>query len=69
MASFLTRAYALSPSSPEFTDLGGSVHSANIGALAKAGITKGCNPPANSRFCPSAPVTRGQIAAFLHRGP
>jgi hypothetical protein len=69
MASFLTRAHTLSPSSPEFTDLGGSVHSANIGALAKAGITKGCNPPANSRFCPSAPVTRGQIAAFLHRGP
>ncbi len=35
--------------------------------LAAAGVTKGCNPPANDLFCPDASVTRGQMAAFLHR--
>ena len=35
--------------------------------LADAGITKGCNPPANDRFCPDDRVTRGQMAAFLNR--
>ncbi|HEX7100874.1 MAG TPA: S-layer homology domain-containing protein, partial [Acidimicrobiia bacterium] len=31
------------------------------------GLTRGCNPPANDRYCPDDPVTRGQMAAFLHR--
>jgi hypothetical protein len=35
--------------------------------LASAGITRGCNPPANDRFCPKDRVTREQMAAFLHR--
>jgi hypothetical protein len=35
--------------------------------LADAGVTKGCNPPDNSEFCPSENVTREQMAAFLHR--
>ena len=35
--------------------------------LAEEGITRGCNPPANDRFCPDDPVTRGQMAAFLVR--
>ncbi len=30
-------------------------------------ITKGCNPPVNDQFCPNSNVTRGQMAAFLHR--
>jgi hypothetical protein len=38
-----------------------------IEAIAAAGITRGCNPPADDRFCPTAAVTRGQMAAFLHR--
>ena len=33
--------------------------------LAAAGVTGGC---ATGRFCPGAAVTRGQMAAFLHRG-
>jgi uncharacterized protein HemX len=39
----------------------------DIDRLAMAEVTKGCNPPVNSRFCPKRYVTRGQMAAFLHR--
>ena len=35
--------------------------------LANAGVTRGCNPPRNDRFCPDDYVTRGQMAAFLVR--
>ncbi|MGA7273121.1 MAG: S-layer homology domain-containing protein [Acidimicrobiia bacterium] len=35
--------------------------------LANAGVTKGCNPPANTLYCPSDNVTREQMAAFMHR--
>lgn len=31
------------------------------------GVTRGCNPPANDRYCPDDDVTRGQMAAFFHR--
>jgi hypothetical protein len=53
--------------SVSFVDDGGSVFESHIEALARAGITSGCNPPANDRFCPNDPVTRGQMAAFLVR--
>jgi hypothetical protein len=43
------------------------VFEADIERLAAAGITVGCNPPHNTRFCPDQPVTRQQMAAFLHR--
>lgn len=51
-----------------FLDDDGSVHESDIEAVAAAGITRGCNPPANDRFCPGDFVTRGQMAAFLVRG-
>ena len=35
--------------------------------LADAGITRGCNPPENDRFCPDDAVTRAQMATFLMR--
>ncbi|HSJ34908.1 MAG TPA: S-layer homology domain-containing protein [Acidimicrobiia bacterium] len=50
-----------------FTDDDGNVHESNIEAIAAEGITRGCNPPVNDLFCPSDPVTRGQMAAFLVR--
>ncbi len=50
-----------------FVDTVGSVFRDDIERLAAAGITKGCNPPVNDRFCPEDPVTRGQMAAFLVR--
>lgn len=47
-----------------FWDDDGSTHEADIEAIAAAGITKGCG---DGRFCPKDPVTREQMAAFLHR--
>jgi hypothetical protein len=68
MAAFLVRALGLTDQLTDpFIDDDGSVFEANIERLAAAGITRGCNPPANDRFCPNAPVTRGQMAAFLVR--
>jgi hypothetical protein len=68
MASFLVRAFDLAPAAASpFTDTAGSIHQADIAALEQAGITKGCNPPDNDRFCPRSAVTRGQMAAFLTR--
>lgn len=67
MASFLQRAFRLSPApSARFTDTGGSTHESAIDALAAAGITVGCSadPP---RYCPNVAVTRAQMASFLHR--
>lgn len=51
----------------KFTDDNQSVHQNGIEAMAAAGITKGCNPPANTRFCPNDDVTRAEAAAFLAR--
>ena len=67
MASFLTRAFALSPAEPAvFTDTVGNVHSTNIDALAAEGITLGCaTHPA--LYCPDRPVTRAEMATFLAR--
>jgi hypothetical protein len=50
-----------------FLDDDGNVHEGSIEAIAAAGITRGCNPPTNDRFCPTNSVTRGQMAAFLVR--
>jgi hypothetical protein len=50
-----------------FYDDDGSIHEPNIESIAAAGITKGCNPPDNNRFCPHDSITRGQMAAFLVR--
>jgi hypothetical protein len=53
--------------SGRFVDDDGSVHEADIEQLAALGITRGCNPPMNDRFCPNDGVTRGQMAALLRR--
>ncbi|MEA2003256.1 MAG: S-layer homology domain-containing protein, partial [Actinomycetota bacterium] len=68
MAAFLGRALNLPTGETNvFTDDNGSVFENDIDRLATAGITQGCNPPTNDRFCPDDPVTRGQMAAFLGR--
>jgi spore germination protein YaaH len=65
MASFLARALALPAASADyFNDDAGSVHEPDINRLAQAGITNGC---ALGSYCPRDPVTREQMAAFLHR--
>jgi LmbE family N-acetylglucosaminyl deacetylase len=48
-------------------DIATSTFRDDIVWLADAGITAGCNPPANDEFCPNKNVTRGQMAAFLVR--
>ncbi|MDJ0923897.1 MAG: 5'-nucleotidase C-terminal domain-containing protein [Acidimicrobiia bacterium] len=68
MAAFLTRAFGLPASTTDFfTDDDTSIFEDNINAVAAAGITFGCNPPANDNFCPNDTVTRGQMATFLAR--
>lgn len=59
---------ALGANGDRFQDVGdGNVFRADIEWLAATGVTKGCNPPANTEFCPDDAVTRGQMAAFIHR--
>ena len=50
-----------------FSDDDGNVHEANIEAIAEVGITLGCNPPDNNRYCPGEVVARAQMMAFLAR--
>jgi hypothetical protein len=67
-AAFLVRALNLTDRLEDpFTDDDGSVFETDIEKLAAAGITKGCNPPENDRFCPDEKISRGQMAAFLVR--
>ena len=44
-----------------------SVFVADIQWMKDNGITKGCNPPTNNKFCPKNSVTREQMSAFMHR--
>jgi hypothetical protein len=65
MASLLARALDL-PSSPTdfFSDDETSIHEPDINSIADAGIATGC---AAGKYCSTAVVTWGQMAAFLHR--
>ena len=66
MASFMARAIPLTPIFGDiFSDVSG-IHEPNVNALYDAGITKGCNAE-GTNFCPAAPVTRAEMAAFLYR--
>ena len=65
MAAFLVRAFDLPVSTGNsFSDDDDSVFQAEIESLAASGVTSGCS---QDRFCPSRPVTRGEMAAFLVR--
>jgi N-acetylmuramoyl-L-alanine amidase len=55
------------PPGGTFLDDDTSVHQGTIEAIAATGITRGCNPPDDTLYCPGEPVTRGQMAAFLVR--
>ena len=69
MAAFLVRSMGYSDDGGGnwFVDDDDSVFESAIDKLATAGVTQGCNPPVNDRFCPGDKVTRGQLAAFLKR--
>ena len=47
-----------------FVDMAGSAFADDIAWMYSTGITTGCG---NDRYCPAAPVRRGQMAAFLVR--
>jgi hypothetical protein len=65
MAMFLDRALHLPTTTTDyFDDDDGRTGEAATNRLAAAGITGGC---ATRRFCPSAAVTRAQMAGFLKR--
>ncbi len=69
MAAFLARALKLPATEVDFfNDDHDSVFENDINRLAAAGITKGCNPPANDNYCPNGKTSRGEMAAFLVRG-
>ena len=40
----------------------------DINVIAAFGITRGCNPPDNTSYCPDGHGTRGQMVAFRNRG-
>jgi len=70
MAIFIIRAIGIAnppaPATQRFTDVPPSRPSYPfIEQLARRGVTSGCGP---TTFCPDAPVTRSQMAAFLVRG-
>jgi hypothetical protein len=55
------------PPGGSFVDDNRMAEEGYIEAIAAIGVTRGCNPPANDRFCPGGTVTREQMAAFLVR--
>jgi hypothetical protein len=60
---------AAAVASHQFADVpSSSIFHNDIAWMADNGITKGCNPPANTLFCPEDFVKRQQMAAFMHRG-
>lgn len=67
MAAFVRRAWGLPDGSSDFVDIADSPFRKDIGAIAAADVTRGCNPPENDRYCPEQPVTRAQMATFLRR--
>ncbi len=69
MAAFLVRAmgYTDNGGGNLFVDDDGSVFENDIDRLGTAGVTRGCNPPANDRYCADDPVKRDQMASFLTR--
>jgi hypothetical protein len=65
MAMFLDRVLELDPATKNyFSDDNGITGEASINRLAESGITGGCT---STRFCPTANVTRAQMAMFLDR--
>ena len=68
-AALLVRAfgYADDGGGDLFVDDDDSIFEADIDKLRTAGVTRGCNPPANTMYCSDADVTRAQLAAFLRR--
>ena len=51
-----------------FTDVSDSAFFSNsVTWMKDNGITVGCNPPSNTKYCPNDNVSRGEMAVFLKR--
>lgn len=57
------RSFSVSP----FVDDDGSLHEFSIWTISELGVTQGCAAGDPTRYCPSARVTRAQMATFLTR--
>ena len=51
----------------EHTDTVDNIFADDIAWVGQAGITFGCNPPANDNYCPDDVLDRGQLAAMFVR--
>ncbi len=69
MATFMVRGFEFTDGTGSnlFVDDDGNIHESAIDILGTAGVTRGCNPPVNDRFCPDRLITRGEMAAFIYR--
>lgn len=68
MAAMLSRAFDYPASDLDrFHDDDGHLFEDAINRLGAAGVSQGCNPPDNDRFCPDGKMTRDQMATFLTR--
>jgi hypothetical protein len=68
MAAMLARVLKLPASSQNwFADDNGHIFEGAINRIADRGITKGCNPPSNTSFCPNDLVKRDEMATFITR--
>ncbi|HVR78680.1 MAG TPA: peptidoglycan DD-metalloendopeptidase family protein [Acidimicrobiia bacterium] len=69
MAELLVRAFDYeNPEAQDFfTDDTDNPFHDSINRLAAAGITVGCNPPDNDRYCPDRQLTRAEMATFFVR--
>ena len=59
--------YADASGSNLFLDDDTSILENDIDKPGRPGVTRGCSPPANDRFCPSDKALRDQMASFLGR--
>lgn len=69
MAELLTRTFgiAVPEGADTFDDDDASQFVGSIEAIAAVGVTLGCNPPENDRFCPQRTLIRGEMASFMMR--
>lgn len=70
MAELLMRAFGIDPAedgADAFSDIGGSPYEAAIEAIGTSGVSKGCDPPDNTMFCPERTLTRAEMATFFAR--
>jgi hypothetical protein len=68
MAVFISRVMSLpGPSDDHFIDDAGMFYEESANRLYEAGITLGCNPPSNTKYCGDQFIPREQMAALLTR--